>query len=591
MTTTLVAAAYSRTSQDKDDAFSLSSQVKAIRAYAVQHNLMIQFEFQEEYTGIGVDRPKLNELLRLVQRGIVQAVIIYDATRLARKVGAAEYILDRIFETGIQLHLVSWDTYVRNTPRDIKTFYDEAVYAHIERMKIIERFTRGKADKISEGKWMCQGLDKYGFCSVGSKRNQHLELVEDEAKVIKAIFTMFYREQMRVVDIALGLTKAGYATPSKARKRFWNLREEWTPQMIYRILSDESYTGIFYANRYTQTLTDKGTKATRQKDESEWIRLEFPELAIVSREVFTATQDMLAEGRKLFAPQPKNNYLMNRRIKCGDCHYDMGSSTTTAHGNKYSYYVCNSRKLGSKAKRAVKCGLSIPCTQVDDIIYRFILELLDNPDRVLRELQQKQQQQLSDNEVAIAHVQDARRVLDGYENQLREYADLYVQKLITLGIFAERKADLDKRIETAKEVIAEYDARLKKRVITDTEIKQKVKEIRKLKQQFNGELSFTQLKAVVERFNIHAVVGTHQHQQNGCKEKRLFVGIVWDGQTTAYWADNQDSLNAVAMNSTFFTGVKITGSRTGTQNLAGIWWYSIPQIPYFRRSSNALHKR
>ena len=77
-----------------------------------------EYIFEEEFTGKVIDRPQLNKVRQLMHQKKIDALIVFDATRLARKVGVAEYVLDEVFELGIELHLVSWGTYVKNTPRD-----------------------------------------------------------------------------------------------------------------------------------------------------------------------------------------------------------------------------------------------------------------------------------------------------------------------------------------------------------------------------------------------------------------------------------------------------------------------------------------
>ena len=80
--------------------------------------------------------------------GSIDILAVYDVSRFARKIGVADILLDEVFECGVQLYLVSWDSVVRDTIRDRKVFYDESIYADIDRRKILERTTDGKREKF-----------------------------------------------------------------------------------------------------------------------------------------------------------------------------------------------------------------------------------------------------------------------------------------------------------------------------------------------------------------------------------------------------------------------------------------------------------
>src|SRR3712207_3448910 len=89
------AASYGRTSMERDDAFSVSSQLKRNREYAAQHDLYLppEHEFAEDFTGKVIDRPELNKIRHLVRAKAINTLIVYATDRLARKVGVADYLL------------------------------------------------------------------------------------------------------------------------------------------------------------------------------------------------------------------------------------------------------------------------------------------------------------------------------------------------------------------------------------------------------------------------------------------------------------------------------------------------------------------
>jgi hypothetical protein len=75
------------------------------------------------------------------------------------------------------------------------------------------------------------------------------------------------------------------------------------------------------------------------------------------------------------------------------------------------------------------------------------------------------------NQEAELYVDNARRVLERYESELKDYAEMYTRRLITLNIMAEKKAELDARIKSAQETLEEYEAKVDQDLLTDQEIR------------------------------------------------------------------------------------------------------------------------
>jgi DNA invertase Pin-like site-specific DNA recombinase len=109
MSTQLVAALCTRTSHEKDDAFSLSSQLSALREDMHEQGFTVpeEYIFQEEYTGKVADRPELPKVRKLMREGAIDILAVFDASRFARKIGVADILLDEVFESGVQLYLSS----------------------------------------------------------------------------------------------------------------------------------------------------------------------------------------------------------------------------------------------------------------------------------------------------------------------------------------------------------------------------------------------------------------------------------------------------------------------------------------------------
>src|SRR5437763_12412428 len=56
----------------------------------------------------------------------------------------------------------------------------------------------------------------------------------------------------------------------------------------------------------------------------------------------------------IFAPNPTNEYLCSRFIRCKRCEYSVYARTTTTRGHIYRYYNCGSYEAADENKRGCR---------------------------------------------------------------------------------------------------------------------------------------------------------------------------------------------------------------------------------------------
>lgn len=404
-----IVAAYVRTSIEKDDAFSLDSQLEAVRRFAIAHSLRLpaEYEFREECTGTLLERPKLTILRELIKAGKVTAVIVHATDRLARKVGLADMLLHEFFAHNVKLYIVQWGSEVKNTPEDKVRFNFEATFSDLERRKIAERTTRGKKDKVRQGLYLGTGKPPFGYRAVGRKREIRLEIIEEQAAIIRQIFDWYVIERIGVQDIIRRLH--GIPTPSEALgvRNFPHKRRgkgEWSDGTIYWILRNATYSG---------TLTMFGSI------------VHVP--AIVDADLFALAQERMELGRQQAFRAEKYEYLVGRRLTCAFCGYAMEVCPHRKDGVLVRYYYrCPSWRL-HRAKH--KCALpGFRADQVDGAVWEWVRDLLREPAtlrQVLNESQRDLREQHRDLGNRLARLETR---LDEEGKRLavllREFADI-----------------------------------------------------------------------------------------------------------------------------------------------------------------------
>jgi len=512
---------YARTSKDTDDAFSVESQVKRSVEYAEAHGITIpeEFIFREDFTGFKLDRPEFNKVRKLVAEGGVACVIIYQTDRLARRSFHAQQILqEELIADGVELHIVSWGRAVENTPQDIAFFGIQAEFAQMERGMIVERTLRGVQQKLEDGVWHGAGQDRYGYKKVGKKRETRMLIREDEACVVRMIRDMFLKERLSVAQIAERLNRQRIPPPSAARNLTVK-RKDWSSRSVYTVIKDEVYTGIW----------TYGKKGSRKKP----VRLEFPELALITKEEYQQIRERFAEGRRKYAPGPKHEYLLARQAKCS-CGRAVNAHTITfkERGVQYKYYRCN----GARSYEYEKCTLpQVPVGKADARVWSEVVKLLNDPDAIVAGYKRLRALAEETNASAEANIEAGSRLLERYKASLKKYAEMYDEDLITKELLREKKAELDRQIRQAEREIAEYEAALL-HVISDEEIQDRVQTIQLIRKRLDelGTLTFKDRRRLIELLNIEVCFGRN--------EGEIYIDVIWYGEVIAsLWLEEVNS--------------------------------------------------
>lgn len=117
-------------------------------------------------------------------------------------------------------------------------------------------------------------------------------------------------------------------------------------------MTNELYTGKIINGK--QEVTDFLTGARAEKDESEWIVKERPDLQIIEPEQYEKAQNILRERNQSFhlkRERQSNKYLFSTIIKCKECLDGLLEELFELYKNTYVRWVCS----GHNGKGADSC--------------------------------------------------------------------------------------------------------------------------------------------------------------------------------------------------------------------------------------------
>jgi hypothetical protein len=185
-----------------------------------------------------------------------------------------------------------------------------------------------------------------------------LEIVEEEAAVVRRIFEMYARGSS-LATISKQLNAEGVVAPQPPRTR--QIRA-WGPTSIREMIRNERYRGVFVWNRTRKERNpETGRKTSRPRPQEEWMRVEVPEWRIVSEEVWQGVETQIEQVNNRFGKRTVGGfgrmgqgprYLFSGFIYCGLC----GSKMIIVSGNGrrgYVKYGCPSHRYRGVCENAM----------------------------------------------------------------------------------------------------------------------------------------------------------------------------------------------------------------------------------------------
>ncbi|MEW6082667.1 MAG: recombinase family protein [Bacillota bacterium] len=297
----------------------------------------------EGVSGAVLARPGLDALRSRVRGHGVQAVVVWDPDRLARRLTHQLFLTEEI-EAHCCLVFVNLK---RDDSPEGQLFYQlRGAISQYEREKIRERTSAGRRQKARSGK-LPFAMEPYGYRYDPGRSN--LEVVEAEARVVQRLFRDYVFFQGGFSHLARCLTEEGMPTRRGA--------QAWHRQTIKQILMNPVYRGVYYANRRDMSgvslnkYREEGKTWGRLRPQGDWIPVEVP--AIVSQDLWQEAQETMERSRRL---RHRSDYLLSGLLKCGACGGPMVGTRLSVWGKRVRHYTCrrSSSAKGLACQRSVK---------------------------------------------------------------------------------------------------------------------------------------------------------------------------------------------------------------------------------------------
>ncbi len=203
--------AYLRKSLDEEgkQIYSIEVQRSTIREMAKKYNIpVMHFLPPEKKSGGDRERPIFSKMIELLKERKYDGVAAYSVDRLTRNLTDADRLLDLIIEKDVGLFIATMPGMDWKTPEGVIVFVQFASWGVVERLMTKMRTMRAHKHLKKEGRHL--GQIPYGYKKIWTSRKKkeyHIEVVEEEAEVIRKVYLMATELGMgrRKIAAALGL--------------------------------------------------------------------------------------------------------------------------------------------------------------------------------------------------------------------------------------------------------------------------------------------------------------------------------------------------------------------------------------------------
>ena len=456
------AAIYCRVSTEgqEQDGTSLITQLEACQKYCQARQYQVEHELSEAWSGLSLERPKLDELRELIRTEAIDAVVVYSLDRFSRDPVHGVILMQELEKHAVSLEAAT-ET-VDNSEVGKLVFYIKGYAAKLDAERRRDATGRGKQAVLKSGRLpQGTGIGIYGYQWI--KEYKKRIPIEREAKIVKRMFEMV-ANGASCFKVARTLNEE--SIPTKSGKK-------WEARTVSRIVRNEAYIGITYFGR----TSGKERKVTPRE---QWHVLPDVTPAIIDKELFDRTQAALAKLKELHPGRAKAEYPLTGFAVCGKCGSPLVGSLQKG---RYRYYHC--RGTYCTASRDKICDEKyIRADWLDEVVWDKVKEVLSHPELLLEEIKNQtegEQKQLSSGAID-QEIKDLNRRLKRYPGQERRLAQLFKLGMTPDVVLdemnqtkKEKEADqarLDALLQAKENVtkMVDYEDKLKElcsRIVTD----------------------------------------------------------------------------------------------------------------------------
>ena len=479
-------AAYCRVSTDKTDQLnSLEAQKQFFAEYTQRTgDNLVRLYADEGISGTKIkNRREFLRMLADAEHGIFDMVVVKDISRFARNTVDLLQSIRKLKALGIETQFLTANMTSMGNSEFVLTIF--GALAQEESANTSKRVKFGKKMNAEKGRVpnIVYGYDKI----IGDYFN--LTINQEEAAVIRQMYQWYIQEGYGVSKIAAMLNDRGYKTKRGC---------QWTQNAVCRILTNPLYTGKIINGK--QEVTDFLTGRRANKDESQWMVMDRPDLQIIDPDTFRQAQEIMEARGKAFKvdkERQSNKFLFSTLIKCKECGWSFRRIVRT-YKNTYIRWVCS----GHNGKGADSCpnAVTIDEEELMDALQDYFSQLLRSKKQVIRSITQEFQRVYQAKDENLNYEKELSAQLAKLQKTRQKYMDMYADDLISREELNDKLGGMRKEMERLENQLKMVSYHLTKGEQLEAILNrtfQEIEDVSDVRQMTNA-----QLKRIVQRIEV-----------------------------------------------------------------------------------------
>ena len=413
------------------------------------------------YCRVSTDKED-QRMLADAEKGLFDMVVVKDISRFARNTVDLLQSVRKLKSLSIETQFFTANMTSMGNSEFVLTIF--GALAQEESANTSKRIKFGKKMNAEKGRVpnIVYGYDK----TIGDYFN--LSINEEEAKVIRQMFTWYTEEGYGGAKIANMLNERGIKT-----KRGNN----WSQNSVCRILTNEIYTGKIINGK--EEVADFLTGQRKEKDESQ--------------EILKGRHDSF----KMTHERQSNKHLFSTLIKCKDCGWSF-RRTVRQYKNTYIRWVCS----GHNGRGADSCpnAITVDEEELIQVLQEYFQDVLSKKKKVIDYVIKEFQRVYKAKDENVEYEKELTVELNRLRRSREKYMDMYTDDLISREELNEKIGGMRKEIERLENELKMVSYNLTKGEQLEAILNSTFKEMEDITDVH--EMTNTQLKRLINKIEV-----------------------------------------------------------------------------------------
>ena len=322
------------------EGYSIPEQKERLTAYCKARDWnIVKVYVDAGYTGSNIERPGMEALIKDVEEGNIDTVLVYKLDRLSRSQKDTLYLIEDLFLPNGVNFVSMQESFDTSTPFGRAVLSILSVFSQLERELIAERTFMGRKGRAKDGKWHGCASHPIGY----DYKEGELVINEKEAEQVRMVYE-YYSRGMTITEICNRME--GY----KTKHGDWH-----HPGTVANVLDNPLYSGTVH---FDDVLTPNSHKA------------------VVPKELFDTVSSMRSGEYKKAKKDSK--YMLSGLVYCKNCG---ARYFVKKNPNKNLFYCCHSRaKVNKLMIKDPSCkNKNWKKEELEAVVYKEVKMLADNP--------------------------------------------------------------------------------------------------------------------------------------------------------------------------------------------------------------------